>query len=116
MQNAFREAQQKLAEAASQMMYELCGSLLKGGLDDPVIRLMIDSLGGNEHPSSGTALDPYRVLGLEKSAGDDEVKKRYREFLKKLHPDTAGIKGTEFLVQVVNAAYAQISKERGWRL
>jgi len=58
--------------------------------------------------------DPYRVLGLEKTVGDTEVKKRYRELLHKLHPDTAGVKGTEFLLQMVHLAFEQIAKERGW--
>ncbi len=62
----------------------------------------------------GDGFDPYRVLGLEKTARDEEVKKRYRELLKKLHPDTAGVEGTEFLLQVLNAAYCQIAKERRW--
>jgi DnaJ-domain-containing protein 1 len=115
MPDIFREAQQKLAGAAAQMMYELFGNLLKGSLDDPVIRAMADSLGLSEHPPGNTALDPYRVLGLDKSAPDEDVKRRYRELVWKLHPDTAGVKGTEFLVQVVNTAYEQISRERGWR-
>ena len=58
--------------------------------------------------------DPYRVLGLEKTATDEEVKKRYRELLIKLHPDTAGVRGTDFLLQMMIAAYRQIAKERGW--
>jgi len=58
--------------------------------------------------------DPYRVLGLEKTATDDEVKKRYRELLIKLHPDTAGVTGTDFLLQMMIAAYREIAKERGW--
>jgi len=59
--------------------------------------------------------DPYRVLGLEKTATDEEVKKRYRELLKKLHPDTAGVRGTDFLLQMMIAAYQQIAKERAWQ-
>ena len=58
--------------------------------------------------------DPYRVLGLEKTATDSEVKKRYHELLIKLHPDTAGVSGTDFLLQMMIAAYQQIAKERGW--
>jgi len=60
-------------------------------------------------------IDPYRVLGLEKTARDEEVKKRYRELLKKLHPDTAGVRGTDFLLQMMIAAYQQIARERRWR-
>jgi DnaJ-domain-containing protein 1 len=59
--------------------------------------------------------DCYRILGLEKTATDEEVKKRYRELLIKLHPDTAGVKGTDFLLQMMIAAYRQIAKERGWQ-
>jgi len=58
--------------------------------------------------------DPYRVLGLEKTATDEAVKKRYRELLIKLHPDTAGVMGTDFLLQMIIAAYRQIAKERRW--
>jgi len=59
--------------------------------------------------------DPYRVLSLERAASDEEVKKRYRELLMKLHPDTAGVRGTDFLLQMMIAAYHQIAKERGWQ-
>ncbi|MBN1188588.1 MAG: DnaJ domain-containing protein [Dehalococcoidales bacterium] len=58
--------------------------------------------------------DPYRVLGMEKTATDEEVKKRYRELLRKLHPDTAGVNGTDFLLQMLVASYQQIAKEREW--
>jgi DnaJ-domain-containing protein 1 len=58
--------------------------------------------------------DPYRVLGLDKSASDEEVKHRYRELLHHLHPDTAGTEGTEALLQMVMASYEMIKGERGW--
>ena len=58
--------------------------------------------------------DTYRVLGLEKTATDEEVRKRYRQLLIKLHPDTAGVRGTDFLLQMMIAAYQQIAKERRW--
>ena len=59
--------------------------------------------------------DPYRILNLDRSASDEDVKKRYRELLIKLHPDTAGVRGTDFLLQMIIAAYQQIAKERGWQ-
>lgn len=61
-----------------------------------------------------TAFDPYRILGLERSASDEEIKKRYHEMLRHLHPDTAGIKGTEALLHMVIAAYEMVKQERGW--
>ena len=33
--------------------------------------------------------DPYRILGLSKGASADEVKRAYRQLVKKYHPDTA---------------------------
>lgn len=65
--------------------------------------------------SGQTSSNPYVILGLDKSASDDEVKKRYRELLRKLHPDTAGVEGTAFLLQMVLAAYEMIKQERGWQ-
>ena len=60
-----------------------------------------------------TGVDPYRILGLDKFASDDEVKKRYRERLRQFHPDTAG-PGMEFHLQAVMAAYELIKRARGW--
>ena len=34
-----------------------------------------------------TTKDPYEVLGINKGASQDEIKKAYREKLKKFHPD-----------------------------
>lgn len=59
-------------------------------------------------------LDAYQILGLERTATDSEVKTRYRQLLRLLHPDTAGGAGTGFLLRVVIAAYHVIAKERGW--
>ena len=59
--------------------------------------------------------DPYRVLCLDRSASDDEVKRRYHELIHKLHPDKSGTPGTSFLLQMVMAAYEIIKKERGWQ-
>jgi len=60
-------------------------------------------------------IDPYRMLGLERSASDNEVRKRYRELVHVLHPDKSGTPGTATFFQMVNAAFQSISKERGWQ-
>jgi hypothetical protein len=59
--------------------------------------------------------DPYQILGLDKSASDDELKKRYRELVNKLHPDKSGTPGTGFLLQIVLAAYEMIKRQRGFQ-
>ena len=56
-------------------------------------------------------VDPYMVLGLDRSATDEEITKRYRALMAKLHPDVS--EGTEFLCKMVNASYELIWKERG---
>jgi len=57
--------------------------------------------------------DPYRVLGLDRSASDDEVKYRHNELIQRLHPDKSGTPGTNFLFQMVLAAYELIKRQRG---
>lgn len=97
------------------MLYQWFEYLLTATFDDDVMRGLADMLRTGNMPPNRAGLDPYRVLGLDKSVTDDDIKKRYRDLLKKLHPDTAGVKGTEFLLQVLNTAYEQIARERGWR-
>ena len=100
-------------------MQDWMQKLLTGAFIPASLLYFAESLGINLSGVPGMAVqqegfDPYRVLGLERTDKDEAVKMRYRELLKKLHPDTAGIEGTSFLLQVVLAAYKQISKERGW--
>lgn len=108
--------------AASAVQEELKGiqdELLKGTFDPQRIAEFAKKMGIDmsqlpgmmgQHPG----FDPYQILGLDKSATDEEVKKRYHELLHKLHPDTSGTQGTEFLFQMVMAAFELIKKERGW--
>ncbi len=61
----------------------------------------------------------YKILEINKSATDDEVKKAYRKMVKKYHPDklrglgAEHIKGAEEKFRQVQKAYEQIQKERG---
>ena len=61
----------------------------------------------------------YKILEIEKSASNDEVKKAYRKMAKKFHPDKLQhlgdehVKGAEDKFKKVQKAYEQIQKERG---
>jgi DnaJ like chaperone protein len=64
--------------------------------------------------------DPYRVLGIDPAATDEEVKKTYRRLIREHHPDTLVAKGMprEFVdmanarMAAINAAYDVIEKRR----
>ena len=60
----------------------------------------------------GGQASPYEILGLPETATDEEVRQRYRELAKRLHPDTAG-PGSEHLFKLITDAYNRIQKSRG---
>lgn len=54
--------------------------------------------------------DLYEVLGLQKGASEDEIKKAYRKLAKKYHPDlNPGDKTAEEKMKEVNGAYEVLS-------
>ena len=62
----------------------------------------------------------YKILGLEKTATVEEIKKAYRTLVKKYHPDKvahlgkAHQKGAEEKFKQIQKAYEQIQKESGF--
>lgn len=67
--------------------------------------------------------DPYKVLGISRTASDADIKKAYRKLVRELHPDQLIAKGLpkEFVsrannrLAAVNTAYDQIEKQRGMK-
>ena len=63
----------------------------------------------------------YKILEIERTATDTEIKKAYRKMAKKYHPDKLQhlpphlIKGAEEKFQSVQQAYDQLQKERGFK-
>lgn len=66
-----------------------------------------------------SADNAYKILEIEKSVSNDEVKKAYRTMAKKYHPDRVNTeneaikKGAEEKFKEVQKAYETIQKERG---
>lgn len=60
--------------------------------------------------------DPYKVLGVSRDATDDEIKKAYRELVKKYHPDNyAGTPLAELAgekMKEINEAYSDVQRIR----
>ena len=50
-------------------------------------------------------LDPYSVLGVSKSATDDEIKKAYRKKARQYHPDVNKAPDATKKFQEINEAY-----------
>gem|GEM_PF-587027 len=131
MINPFAEAMQRSIEAMLVTLQEEIGKvflqLIKEQISPDMLAQMMQAMQGRmsafgfdmgqfasaigQQPS----FDPYKVLGLERSATDEEVKKRYHELLHVLHPDKSGTPGTSLFLQMVLAAFEAIKRGRVWQ-
>lgn len=72
--------------------------------------------------ASGDAADPYRILGVEREAAPEDIKRAHRRLVVEHHPDKLIAKGMpeEFIkvanekLAAINAAYETIRRERGF--
>lgn len=58
-----------------------------------------------------TLPDYYKVLGIPQSSSQEEIKKRYRELAKKLHPDKIKGEKTDATMAEINKAYEILSQK-----
>ena len=103
------QADGAVSKAEVNKLREIAGYLRVGRYDFESIKAMFVK----------TTDHAYRILEIDKSASDDEVKRAYRKMAKKYHPDRvlteneAIKKGAEEKFKEVQKAYESIQRERG---
>lgn len=103
------QADGQVSEAELSVLQQIAGNLRLSRNDFESIKAMFFKSADNA----------YKILEIEKSASDEEVKKAYRTMAKKYHPDKlqhmdeAYQKGAQEKFTKVQEAYERIQKERG---
>ena len=76
---------------------------------------------GSRPPPGPVRADPYTVLGLDRGAGERDIKRAYRKLISQHHPDKLGDvpdelkRRAEDRAREINAAYERIKTERGFK-
>ncbi|MGB5819116.1 MAG: TerB family tellurite resistance protein [Saonia sp.] len=103
------QADGSVSTAEINKIKEIAGYLRVGTNDFESIKAMFIKSADNS----------YKILEIDKTASDDELKKAYRAMAKKYHPDRVNTeneaikRGAEEKFKEVQKAYEQIQKERG---
>jgi DnaJ like chaperone protein len=77
--------------------------------------------GARPPPPGPQRADPYLVLGLERNANENEIKRAYRKLMSQHHPDKLGDvpdelkRRAEERAREINAAYERVKAERGFK-
>jgi DnaJ like chaperone protein len=109
------------------MLYELAGTDAEiDAKEDAIIAEIAINMGiGANEQSSVRALyfeeedGPYKVLGLKRSASEDEIKHAFHLLVNQYHPDKVAHLGAEFMkianekFVAIKEAYDEIKKEKG---
>jgi DnaJ like chaperone protein len=104
-------ADQELADVEKTMLSRIARGL---GIPDPEAR-STESVYRPQTPDRD-----YALLETAPDAGNDDIKAKYRELVKKYHPDKVSHLGNEFKelaekkFKEINAAYERIRKSRGF--
>jgi DnaJ-class molecular chaperone with C-terminal Zn finger domain len=113
-----------------QLLHFLFGLAYADGRMEPVeeqlIEVIAHSLGITEKDSESirsmfknTVEDLYKILEIDSTASNEDVKKAYRKMAVKYHPDKVAYLGEDVKnaanekFQKLNSAYEKIKKERG---
>ena len=120
-------AEGALADAKLALVRKLCGSL---GLSDHELAALAamkgyaaqGPRGPGPRPTPGPMrVDPYAVLGIDRSAGERDIKRAYRKLMSQHHPDKLGDvpdelkRRAEDRAREINAAYERVKSERGFK-
>ena len=79
-------------------------------VDFTYTRYTEDDVEFSKAAKNSTLPDYYKILGVPHSASQEEIKKKYRELAKKLHPDKSKGEKTDETMAEINKAYEILSQ------
>lgn len=124
----FRDAPQLRVDVLESLFHVAAADGILHGAEDRYLKIVAARFGLTDEQYASTrsqfiadASDPYVILGIRRSAGDDEIRAHHRRLVKETHPDTMVQRGVppeltahaNRKLAMLNAAYDEIARERG---